>query len=205
VWIDRRVFSGPLRAAAGRLWLALPGHGSSETSIVALVVGPTRGERSRSVACALAAAAAASAERPVLLVDAGRVPRRLRKAVPGAAGSFEEALVETKVPGLSRLWLRQVEGARRSDGTLHPAVLRRVLREARERFGVVVVDVPAMHRDPVSLGLADVVDAAVLVISASGTSRGVVARAADALERGGLRLCGVFLDRAPRSGVGRVG
>jgi Mrp family chromosome partitioning ATPase len=77
--------------------------------------------------------------------------------------------------------------------------MRQFLTDAAEQFDWVVIDTPPVALMPDANLLAAMVDAALLVVSASSTPYTLVERAVEAL--GTQRVLGVVLNRAERSEV----
>lgn len=146
-------------------------------------------------------AAAADAKRRVLLIDADlRRPRlHLLLDVEGRPGLGEllsqEATVQQVMrrPALSRLTVLPAGAPRDDAGALvASAAMKRFLEEAQAHFDEIYLDAPPVL--PVADGalLASMSDAAVLVVRAGSTARGLVWQAVESLS--GARLLGCVLN-----------
>jgi len=80
-------------------------------------------------------------------------------------------------------------------------MMKQLLAEARDQFDWVIVDTPPVALMPDANLLGDMIDAALLVVSASTTPYPLVQRAAAAI--GADRILGVILNRADRGALAR--
>ena len=140
----------------------------------------------------------------VFLVDASRAPSGHVELL-GA----EEPARRLSPPGMVRLYSR--ETARRGlalvapdtfDGQPSPEALvhglRVLLPDLRGLGGTVVVDAGPMHESGLVLQLAGLVDAVIYVVEAERERRESIARAQEALQRAGLPVVGVVLNKRRR-------
>ncbi len=169
--------------------------------IVALTSAVSGEGKSVTAANLALVAAAADAKRRVLLVDADlRRPRlHLLLDVEGRPGLGEllaqEATAQEvlRQPALSRLTVLPAGAPRDDAGVLiASAAMKRFLEQARAHFDEIYLDAPPVL--PVADGalLASMSDAAVLVVRAGETARGLVWQAVESLS--GARLLGCVLN-----------
>jgi succinoglycan biosynthesis transport protein ExoP len=185
---------------------------SQERPVHTLVVTSSIAGEGKTTLAAALAAALARLDAEVLLVDADlRRPGLTRMFdLEGAPGlnrvlRGDVGLVECMHPGpVPRLQLLPTE-ADTEAGDLLARRFVDILREARARFDVVVVDVPPILGGDDARTLATVCDG-VLFVVATDTAAPSVSEAATALDALGVRVLGVVANRArdPR-GFGTYG
>jgi len=88
---------------------------------------------------------------------------------------------------------------------MHGSAMRRFMDTLRSRYGCVIVESPAWVSDEVSARmLAGMTDHSLWVASVSLSTRPVVGKAFDALDRAGIHPLGMILNRASSEGGGRL-
>lgn len=171
------------------------------------LTGSARGEGVTTVAAHLAAAAAASGHGEVLLVDANlwhpAAARLFRcRPWPGLADALHDGLrladylQPTETPNLCLLAAGR-NGRGPTDAYLSPG-LPHLVDRLRERFDLVVFDLPPVGRDGSAVQLARRLDGVLLVLEAGRARCEMAARAKQALARSNAPLLGAVLNkRAP--------
>ncbi|MFV2069963.1 MAG: CpsD/CapB family tyrosine-protein kinase [Pirellulales bacterium] len=194
-----------LRELANTMLQSLPW--SSEAGSGVKVVGVTscyRGEGVSTIARLMATTAASSGTCEVLLIDANvdrpsvhevagplGSPDRSKSAPSGNGGQFK--LRPTQIPNLHAL----VSG-RGEAGTVYEFLdlLRTLLANCRDRFDLVVVDIPALTESPSAGPLCSLLDGVVLVVEDGRVRREVAWQTGGNLERSGGKILGVVLNKA---------
>lgn len=147
----------------------------------------------------------ARTSRPTVLIDANLRDPQLHKAagVPQAPGlaemltgkaSMENLGVATSVPHLSLIPSGQM-GEMPAQALISHPMLGDLVRAARQRFELVVVDTPPVLQFPDALHIAKVVDGVILVVSPQGTSRRQQQEMRRLLERVEAHIVGTVLNR----------
>lgn len=190
----RKIASLLLRTRAGEqpraLMLVSPGPGQGTSTVVAslaLVLSGDLGLRTLLID--------AHDRRPVLHTFFGvkREPGLADVCTGGLA--MGEAARKTAYPGLFLL----SAGSEQVDSVpcLHGAAVRDYFRFVREQYDVVIVDGPPILTTPDSLAIATCFDGVVLVVQAGVARVDEVSRARALLERTGVPVLGVILNRTP--------
>lgn len=201
VVVDRRVMPAS-REQYRRLAAALHHAQGSRGIKVVMIASAASGEGKTLTASNLALTFSESYQRSVMLIDAD-----LRK--PAIHTVFGLDNTSGLMEGLSSVEERQIPvrqvsprltilpaGVAAADpmASLTSTRMRRLLDEARKRFDWVVIDTPPVVFLTDANLLADMVDAAVVVVKAGATSYDMVRRAVDAI--GMERIIGVVLNRS---------
>jgi protein-tyrosine kinase len=194
---------GSLAVEQYRRAAAILHHAQREQNVrVVMVASALPGEGKTLTSINLALTISESYQRNVLLIDADlRRPMihqvlgiKNRSGLSGALKAPDERKVSVSV--ISKT-LSVLTAGRPDPDPMSGLIsdrMRRVLEDARERFDWVVIDTPPVALLPDANLLAAMVDAALLVVSASSTPYPAVERAINALGR--ERIAGVVLNRA---------
>lgn len=161
------------------------------------------GEGSSRIACHLAIAFTSDPRARVVLVDSDlRHPglhallqvsqeNGLYETLLEGAATTKDRIKKTGLPGLSVITSGTPPAAHPAPQTLSADILQIL----KEQFSVIIVDTPPVLADPAAVGVAAQCDGAILVLQAEHT-RWEVAREAQArLQRAGVNLLGVVLNR----------
>jgi Mrp family chromosome partitioning ATPase len=170
-------------------------HHAEESRVVTLVAA-RRGEGTSTLARELALTAAGLGGPGVLLLDAapaadrGGLPCLLDTVVSGRP--IEEA-VQPIASGVDLAWL--AAGMALEPKLLAPSSLTEVMRAARARYRLTVVDAPALERGIQGIALAAQADATVVVVEAERTRAPIVERLLELLHRAGASVAGTILNK----------
>jgi capsular exopolysaccharide synthesis family protein len=190
-----------LRAGVRRLVFELLPATDADTGPVWTLTATGSGDGTTTVAAVMAATAAEDLTRPVLLVEGDlRHPKLAEllsaQAEPGLSdvlagdASLVDAMQETSLPGL---WLLPAGTAvGQPVRLLRSPVIGDLIDAARQRFGAVVVDAPAVLESSEAALLACWADRTMLVVASGQTAMPDVRRAVDLF--GPERELGVILN-----------
>jgi len=154
------------------------------------------GEGTSTVAREFARTAAALARSNVLLVEADLTPA----SQPARPGLVEAMAATNSLAAAIRALEGGVDAARLTTHGLRSELLKRTalapLWDAiRARYGLAVVDAPALERGIDGIALAAQVDAVLIVVEAERTRAPVVERLVDLLQRADAPLVGAVLNK----------
>ena len=199
-----KVADSPLRAACDVL-LANIGWPSAK-SIDAVrsigVTGCTRGSGVSTVAAWLAATAATTGDAEVLLVEANFRRPRLRDVfrvggVQGLGDLADQAdLAEAIQPtAIEHLAVMTVGSHHHTDGIELAPHLEVMLDELKDRFDLVVFDLPPVSESSLATRIGSLVDGNILVIEAERVRRQVARRTMETLRRSSAPILGCVLNK----------
>jgi len=176
------------------------------------VVAARAGEGGTTIAANLSRVCAASGMR-TLLIDACVGHPTVSKACPEGhvglsevldnPGLFAEFIDGSKERALSVLPVGNASGGGTPGDRIASEKTALPIKELRDRFDIVVFDLPALGRSPDALAIAPYLDGILLVADFSGTSLDVVATAAGALEAARGNILGVAINKVPASEIAR--
>lgn len=184
-------------------------HAANQKTL--LIVGATPSSGASTVVANLAVACA-SAEHRVLLIDANLRRPALHKLFklgegPGLAnilaksGTLEAAIQQTSTDNLHLLSAGDVQ-FRSTPERLGSEAMSRLLREAAERYDLVLIDAaPALVAGD-ALAIANRSDASILVVRALAEKRGLIARIAHQLGEAKAEELGVIVNAVRASAGG---
>ncbi|MFO0829781.1 MAG: AAA family ATPase [Phycisphaerales bacterium] len=178
---------------------------------VLMVTSPFQGDGKTTLAVALAWSYAESGHR-TLLVDCDFIGQALtfqfsRIAEDGVREALQGADVSKLIHSLGTPMLSLLPAGRdRTFGAsrLHPAALRRLFRELRDRYEIVIVDTGPVTASIEALPVASAVDGALLALR-RGRSRGRLAECVADITSVGAEYLGVVLNCASRPDCTRYG
>ena len=187
-------------------------HANVERGVKVVMIASSVGGEGKSLTAAnLAVTLARSYGRQTLLVDADLRSPRLHEIFHEAntsglgdwlrCGGAAGAATVQLLPGLTLLTAGRPTGDPMAG--LTSAGMRALMKIASDAYDFVVVDTPPATLVPDAGILADLVDAAVLVIRANSTPHAVIERAIATIGR--ERILGTVLNRADKMSVGRYG
>jgi len=196
----RSMVAEAFRAIRTNLLLSAP----AERQRVLLVTSAKPEEGKTAIAINLAISLAQN-NRRVLLIDANFHRPALRNffkktGVEGLSqlligqGTLEEYVTKTDLPNLDVLGSGPVPP--NPAELLAGSYMRDLIRQASERYDQIIFDGPPVLLFSDAIVLAGATDGVILVCRAKATSRGIVQRARDTLERANVRIFGGVLNAA---------
>ena len=111
---------------------------------------------------------------------------------------LKQAVVTDRLSGLRVLYARKVPGASSGD-LLNTGVLQKLICQAREEYGFVIIDLPPMSVTSDAEYIAEYADASLLVVRQNGVSAPEINRAVSVLENVHAHLLGCVLNNVHSS------